>query len=101
MLKRSICHPQGGRHGASDVLKSVVCLPSGGTGWTAVPDMKLARTSLAAAAIDGHVYAIGGQAGKEVFSSAEALDVGSGRWTSAGHMHTERKYTSAAVLHGE
>ena len=63
--------------------------------------MKLARTSLAAAAIDGHVYAIGGQAGKEVFSSAEALDVGSGRWTSAGQMHTERKYTSAAVLHGE
>ena len=38
------------------------------------------------------------QAGKLVFSSAEALDLSAGRWTSIRDMVYERKYAAAASL---
>ena len=52
---------QGGRRGASDELDSVECLQSGSDAWTGIAAMTLQRTSLTAAAMDGTVYAIGGQ----------------------------------------
>ncbi len=52
---------QGGRRGASDELDSVECLQSGRDAWTSVAALTLQRTSLTAAAMDGMVFAIGGQ----------------------------------------
>lgn len=50
--------------------------------WRAVAPMPSPRCSLGAAAVGGKVYAIGGQAGRATFGSADALDVETGRWTT-------------------
>lgn len=55
---------QGGRAGvrtAASELRGVEALPPGADSWRWVPDLVLPRTALGAAALDGCLYAIGGQ----------------------------------------
>ena len=55
---------QGGRAGvgtAAMELRSVEVLPAGADAWRWVPDLALPRTALGAAALDGRLYAVGGQ----------------------------------------
>lgn len=42
-------------------LRSVEVLPAGADAWRWVPDLALPRTALGAAALDGRLYAVGGQ----------------------------------------
>lgn len=64
--------------------------------------MTVPRTCLAAASLGETLYAIGGQAGRQIWDTVEAYNVHTDAWVQlSGHMHSERKYTSAAALHGE
>lgn len=105
----------GGRvaNGTASELQSVeVCtsLPTGPVNelegpapvnWFSTADMTVPRTCLAAAAVGSSLYAIGGQAGRQTWRTVEAYDAQQDRWLQlSGSMHSERKYTSAAALHG-
>lgn len=64
--------------------------------------MTVPRTCLAAASLGDTLYAIGGQAGRQIWNTVEAYNAHHDAWVQLpGHMGTERKYTSAGVLHGE
>ncbi|KAA6427072.1 MAG: isoform A [Trebouxia sp. A1-2] len=69
--------------------------------WLFTSDMTVPRTCLAAASLGGSLYAVGGQAGRQIWDTVEAYDAQQDAWVQLrGHMHSERKYTSAGVLHG-
>eukprot|EP00955_Chlamydomonas_euryale_P049339 354234-Chlamydomonas_euryale.AAC.1 len=64
-----------------------------------LPDMCVPRSALAAAALGGWVYAIGGQTSKSTQRSVEVFDTCAERWlTLSAGMGSERKYTSAGVI---
>ena len=106
---------QGGRTGngsTSELQQVVFCdsIPSGPThellapaemNWQFTSDMTVPRTCLAAAAVGDSLYAVGGQAGREIWDTGEVYDAQQDVWQQlAAHMHIGRKYTSAASLHG-
>ena len=112
----NLCCVQGGRagNGAGSELRSVECCSSicadasseleGPTpvDWVYTSDMTVPRTCLAAASLGNTLYAIGGQAGRQIWDTVEAYSAHHDAWVQLpGHMHSERKYTSASVLHGE
>lgn len=107
---------QGGRagNGSGSELRTVeVCssIPSGtpsdfegptSVEWLYTSDMTVPRTCLAAASLQDSLYAVGGQAGRQIWDTVESYDAQQDAWVQLpGHMHSERKYTSAGVLHGE
>ncbi|DBA92825.1 hypothetical protein WJX77_008376 [Trebouxia sp. C0004] len=69
--------------------------------WLFTSDMTVPRTCLAAASLGDSLYAVGGQAGRQIWDTVESYDAQQDAWVQLpGHMHSERKYTSAGVLHG-
>ncbi|KAL3148447.1 hypothetical protein ABBQ38_15519 [Trebouxia sp. C0009 RCD-2024] len=105
----------GGRagNGAGSELRSVECCRSICAGaaselagptpvdWLYTSNMTVARTCLAAASLGDTLYAIGGQAGRQIWNTVEAYNAHHDAWVQLpGHMRTERKYTSAGILHG-
>ncbi len=69
--------------------------------WTAVASMAEKRRGLAMVAIDGKLFAIGGEnEGSGTVSSVERFDAESNRWQSVGSMETARSGHGAAVLNG-
>lgn len=110
------CTVQGGRagNGAGSELRSVECCRSICAGaaselagptpvdWLYTSNMTVARTCLAAASLGDTLYAIGGQAGRQIWNTVEAYNAHHDAWVQLpGHMRTERKYTSAGILHGK
>ncbi len=109
------CVFQGGRagNGTGSELRTVeVCssIPTGTSSefegptpveWLFTSDMTVPRTCLAAASLGDSLYAVGGQAGRQIWDTVESYDAQQDAWVQLpGHMHSERKYTSAGVLHG-
>ncbi|KAL0054263.1 hypothetical protein WJX82_006341 [Trebouxia sp. C0006] len=69
--------------------------------WLFTSHMTVPRTCLAAASLGDSLYAVGGQAGRQIWDTVESYDAQQDAWVQLpGHMHSERKYTSAGVLHG-
>ena len=116
MTDKNPCSVQGGRagNGAGSELRSVECCSSICSGasselegptpvdWLYTSDMTVPRTCLAAASLGDTLYAIGGQAGRQIWDTVEAYDAHHDAWVQLrAHMHSERKYTSAGVLHGK
>ena len=107
---------QGGRagNGTGSELRTVeVCsaMPAGPSNefggpfpveWLCTSDMTVPRTCLAAASLGDSLYAVGGQAGRQIWDTVEVYHSHRDSWVQLpGHMHSERKYTSAGVLHGK
>ena len=69
--------------------------------WQTLPDMPTGRQHLAAAAVGGHFYAVGGRsmlgAGEGNVAALEVFDPGSGSWTSLADMPSERSGLAAAA----
>ena len=70
------------------------------TGWSAKAPMATPRFSLAAAAVNGIVYAMGGVGPGAWASSVEAYNPGTGSWTTVGQMVTPREGAGAAAVNG-
>mmetsp|Transcript_38456 Transcript_38456/g.108669 ORF Transcript_38456/g.108669 Transcript_38456/m.108669 type:complete len:452 (+) Transcript_38456:90-1445(+) len=94
----------GGRTGpgVGQVLSSVEYYqPDEGTGWQLGSSMSSGRTSLGAATLGGWLYAVGGQAGRTIFDTVEAMDMATGVWrTVSCPMLQARKYVSVGTAEG-
>ena len=67
--------------------------------WTRVPDLALARSHPAVAALDGRIYAIGGGGpGFASLDSVEVFDPTTGRWSASRPMPTRRSGAMAVPL---
>jgi len=69
--------------------------------WTRRADMPTARQGLVAAAVDGIIYAIGGNCGQPIgdvdLSTVEAYDPATDTWTKKADMPTARSLIGAAA----
>jgi len=72
--------------------------------WTKKTDMPTARVNLAAAALNGKIYAIGGWDGvgnpSAVCSTVEEYDPTTDTWTAKAHMPTARGALAVSILNG-
>ncbi|KAL6765234.1 hypothetical protein V8C86DRAFT_2463536 [Haematococcus lacustris] len=83
------------------VLPSCEVLAPPSSAWALAPDMHQPRSALAAAAMGGGLFAVGGQAARPTLRSVERFDLGQETWSVLGcDMRVERKYAAAAVLGG-
>ena len=70
--------------------------------WTRGPDMPTARDALAAAAVGGKLYVVGGDKGHANYASIlEVYDPSANRWTRGPDMPTARGYLAAAEAGGK
>ncbi len=70
--------------------------------WTQKADMPTGRGGLATVAVDGKIYAIGGNPdGSNVISTVEEYDPVTDEWTKKADMPTERHALSASVVNGK
>mmetsp|Transcript_10855 Transcript_10855/g.20344 ORF Transcript_10855/g.20344 Transcript_10855/m.20344 type:complete len:470 (-) Transcript_10855:92-1501(-) len=66
--------------------------------WHHLPSMPTARDVLAAAAIDGNIYAVGGTDGERAFGTVERFDAEDGTWSNVQPMPTPRAGLAAAAV---
>jgi len=70
--------------------------------WTAKTGMPTARTELAAAAIGGKLYAVGGRNGNfTALNTLEVYDPATNAWTAKAGMPTARYALAAAAINGK
>jgi hypothetical protein len=83
------------------VLSDVEVYDPPNDSWQAAPPMALPRTSLAAAALGGRLYAVGGQTSRSTHDSVEWWEPGAGRWVQMGAaMQQPRKYHGLTAAGG-
>ena len=69
--------------------------------WSPVADMPQPRQCHAAVALNGHIFAVGGQAGRRTCAGTDSYDPGSDTWCRLNaDMCSERKYLSVAAHDG-
>jgi N-acetylneuraminic acid mutarotase len=68
--------------------------------WTTLTGMPTARTGLAAAAVNGQLYAIGGFRGGTNVATVEVYDPGTGVWQTRSPMPTPRTALEAVTING-
>jgi len=66
--------------------------------WTAKAPLPTARGALAAAALDGKIYAIGGRDATQDLNSVEAYDPANDSWESLEDLPTARDHLAAVVV---
>lgn len=69
--------------------------------WRTGAPIPTARSGFEAVAVDGRVYAFGGESGSETFEETEAFDPATGEWETLAPMPTARHGLGAAFLDGE
>jgi len=67
--------------------------------WTTKESMPTASTGLAAAVVNGRLYAIGG-ANNVILNTVEAYDPATDTWTTVAPMPTARAFLAVGVVHG-
>lgn len=83
------------------MLQAVEVFCPAADAWRAAPPMACPRTSLAAAALGGRLYAVGGQDTRSTHASVEVFEPGAGRWVTLGAaMQHPRKYLGLAAAGG-
>ena len=80
-------------------------MPSGtvnvGNTWSTMAPMLTARSDLAAAAVNGKIYAIGGSSGSFTLSAVEVYDPSTNAWSAVASIPTARRYFAAAAVNGK
>jgi N-acetylneuraminic acid mutarotase len=69
--------------------------------WTTVASMPIARSSAAAAAIDGKLYVVGGGSNVGIFDTLEVYDPATDTWTTETPMPTARAALAATAIDGQ
>lgn len=102
-----LCDPpalQGGRAGlgkGAAVLQDVEVFDPHTTTWRAAPPMAAPRTSHAAAALGGRLYAVGGQDSRSTHATCEVFDPAGERWATLGaRLQLPRKYLGLTAAAG-
>lgn len=97
---------QGGRAelGKSrESLRDMECFNASTNSWQRMAPMAFPRASLGATALDGRIFAVGGQSHKVTHASVEVYDSSIDRWTtlsSLSNMSQPRKYLAVAAAPG-
>ena len=91
----------GGSAPGSVLLATLHRYDSMANAWEAVASMSTARQSLAAAAIDGKLYVMGGYDGQNRLSSVERFDPVTNAWEAVAPMSTARFCPAAAAIDGK
>jgi hypothetical protein len=86
--------------GGSGIQASVEGFDPGAGLWSMMSSMPTGRNYLAAVAIDGLIYAVGGFNGSDNVAVNEVYDPGTNRWTSAAPMLSQRGALAAAAHDG-
>ena len=70
--------------------------------WVSVASMPTARSGLAAAVVNGKIYAMGGRSGPSIPSidTVEVYDPGTNTWSNAAPMPTARNLHRAVAVNG-
>src|SRR5439155_6496081 len=68
--------------------------------WTTNPPLPTARGELAAAVVDGTLYAVGGANDESFLTTVEAYDPIANSWTTKASMSTARVGLAAAAVSG-
>jgi hypothetical protein len=88
----------GGRSQVQQVLPTVERYQPESDTWDTMGAMLVPRYALGCAALGGRIYAVGGQAGRNLEPSAECYDPEAQRWQLLGaRLGTERKYTAVRL----
>lgn len=90
----------GGSAGDHRPLASAMQFDVGRGAWHNLPPMPTPRDVLAAAAIDGNIYAVGGTDGERAFGTVERYDAEGGTWSYVKPMPTPRAGLAAAAVSG-
>lgn len=69
--------------------------------WTTVANMPTARYGLSTSVVNGKIYAIGGRAGGDSYSTVEEYDPATNTWTRKTDMPTLRNGLSSSVFNGK
>lgn len=69
--------------------------------WTTAAPLQVARQEVAVAALDGHIYVIGGFAGFSILDSVEVWDRSSDSWSLAESLPTAIHHAAAVALSGK
>jgi uncharacterized repeat protein (TIGR01451 family) len=69
-------------------------------GWTGASGMPTGRQNLAAAEIDGQLYAVGGQDAAGILNTLEVYNPATGAWIAKTGMLTPRQFLGAAAIDG-
>ncbi|KAL8036779.1 hypothetical protein ABFX02_12G181000 [Erythranthe guttata] len=90
----------GGGSGSMMWYDTVESYNAGNNEWTLRPSMNKEKGSLAGAALNGKIFALGGGNGTECFSDVEMFDPYVGRWICARSMLQKRFALAAVELNG-
>jgi RNA polymerase sigma factor (sigma-70 family) len=69
--------------------------------WTKKADMPIAISNLSTSVVNGKIYAIGGWADMNMFSTVEEYDSATDTWTQKADMPTTRAALSTSVVNGK
>lgn len=69
--------------------------------WETKASLPTARTGLAAAVLDGQIYAFGGHDGRTALDTVEVYDPATDRWSKAKPMPAPRTHLAAGTLKGQ
>jgi len=95
----------GGHDSSGNMVNTLEVYDPNSNSWAssttgAIASMRTARYGLAAAAINGKIYAIGGFDGRNYLNTVEVYDPGSNSWSTAASMPTARSSLAAADASG-
>lgn len=82
----------------------VLDLRSGAAAWTTARPMTVPRNHMAAVALNGKIYAVGGQRGHEPFvaqATVEVYDPATDRWTTAKSLPLARSHIESTFVLGQ
>ena len=69
--------------------------------WTIKSDIPTAKYGLSTSEVNGKIYAVGGRAGMQFFSTMEEYDPATDTWTRKADMPTARNSLSTSVVNGK
>ena len=86
---------------ASAVVQATIASTAGTLGWSAKANMPTAMYLMAAAAIDGKIYVVGGWNGSAYQSALEVYDPATNTWSTKTNMPTATHQLAAAAIDGK
>jgi N-acetylneuraminic acid mutarotase len=89
-----------GRNGLTKPVRSLYRFDPKSDRWTRLPDMGTARAALALGAIDGRLYAVGGNDGRGQIRVLEIYDIAKRRWSRGPSFSVPREHLGGAVAGG-
>ena len=72
-----------------------------GNPWSSITSMPTARYGLAAASLNGNIYAISGLGNSGQLNTVEVSDTSTNTWSTAAPMPTARERLAAAAVNGK